>query len=104
MSADKDERAKLKAAIETLAGSGFFQNQRSATLITYLFDQVEKFAPSRHSLQEEQRIGHNLEQRIASSSATMRQRVEDARRMRQEVADIHEQVRRLLEQKAAILA
>ncbi|CAL2270796.1 unnamed protein product [Prunus armeniaca] len=34
---DKDERSKLKAAIETLASSGFFPDPRSAAMITHLF-------------------------------------------------------------------
>ncbi|KAL6280517.1 hypothetical protein ACE6H2_017400 [Prunus campanulata] len=101
---DKDERAKLKGAIETLASSGFFPDPRSAAMITYLFGQVEKFAPRRRSLLEEQRLGQTLEQRITSCSATMRKEVEIVRQMQQETADIDEQMRQLQERKAAIAA
>ncbi|BBH08356.1 hypothetical protein Prudu_020519 [Prunus dulcis] len=101
---DKDERNKLKAAIETLASFGFFPDPRSAAMITYLFGQVEKFAPRRRSFLEEQRIAQGLEQRITSCSATMRKKIEIARQMQHEAADIDEKVRQLQEKKAGIVA
>ncbi|KAI5320355.1 hypothetical protein L3X38_040063 [Prunus dulcis] len=101
---DKDERNKLKAAIETLASFGFFPDPRSAAMITYLFGQVEKFAPRRRSFLEEQRIAQDLEQRITSCSATMRKKIEIARQMQHEAADIDEKVRQLQEKKAGIIA
>ncbi|KAL6289205.1 hypothetical protein ACE6H2_006715 [Prunus campanulata] len=101
---DKDERAKLKASIESLASSGFFPDSCSAAMITYLFGQVENFAPRRRSLLEEQRIGQALEQRITSCSATMRKEIEVAHQMQQEATDIDEQVRQLQERRAAIVA
>ncbi|CAL8993665.1 unnamed protein product [Prunus brigantina] len=101
---DKDERDKLKAAIDTLASSGFFPDPRSAAMISYLFSQVEKFAPRPRSLLEEQRMGHNLEQRITSCSAIMRREVEIACQMQQEAAEFDEQVRQLQERKAGIVA
>ncbi|CAL8112728.1 unnamed protein product [Prunus armeniaca] len=58
---DKDERNKLKTAIESLASYGFFPDPRSAAMITYLFGQVQKFAPRRHPFLEEQRMGPDLE-------------------------------------------
>ncbi|CAL2228530.1 unnamed protein product [Prunus armeniaca] len=101
---DKNERTKLKAAIETLASSGFFPNPPSAAMITYLFSQVEEFAPRRRPFLEEQRIGQDLEQRITSCSATMRREIEIVHQMQQEAADIDEQVRQLQERKASIVA
>ncbi|CAL2257732.1 unnamed protein product [Prunus armeniaca] len=101
---DKDERSKLKAAIENLASSSFFPDPRSAAMITHLFGQVERFAPRRRLFLEEQRVGQDLEQRITSCSATMRREIEIARRMQQEAADIDEQVRQLQERKAGIVA
>ncbi|CAL8162707.1 unnamed protein product [Prunus armeniaca] len=101
---DKNERNKLKAAIETLASSGFFPYPRSAAMITYLFGQVEKFAPHRCPFLEEQRMGQDLEQWITSCSAIMRKEIEIARQMQQEAADIDEQVRQLQERKASIIA
>ncbi|XP_021831635.1 uncharacterized protein LOC110771610 [Prunus avium] len=101
---DKDERDKLKTAIETLANSGFFLDPCSAAMITYLFGRVEKFVPRRRSLLEEQSIGQDLEQRITSRNATMRKEIEIARRMQQETADIDEQVRQLQEKKTTIIA
>ncbi|KAL6272094.1 hypothetical protein ACE6H2_022786 [Prunus campanulata] len=101
---NKDERDKLKTALETLANSGFFLDPCSATMITYLFGQVEKFVSRRRSLLEEQRVGQELEQRITSRNAAMRKEIEIARQLQQEAADIDEQVRQLQEKKAAIVA
>ncbi|CAL9024735.1 unnamed protein product [Prunus brigantina] len=101
---DKDERSKLKAAIETLASSGFFPDPRSAAMITHLFGQVERFASCRRPFLEEQRICQDLEQRITSCSATKRSEIKIARRMQQEAADIDEQVRQLQERRAGIVA
>ncbi|CAL9011569.1 unnamed protein product [Prunus brigantina] len=78
---DKNERTKLKVAIESLASYGFFPDPRSAAMITHLFSQVERFTPRRRPFLEEQRIGQDLEQRITSCSATMRKEIEIARRM-----------------------
>ncbi|XP_034213290.1 uncharacterized protein LOC117625830 [Prunus dulcis] len=101
---DKDERNKLKAAIETLARSGFFPDPRSVAMITYLFGQVENFAPHLCPFLEEQRIGKDLKQRITLCSAIMRKEIEIACQMQQEVVDIDEQVRQLQERKASIVA
>lgn len=101
---DKDERGKLKAAIETLGSSGFFLDPHLLTIITYLFGQLEKFATRRCSLQEEKRIGHDLEQWIISCSATMRKKIKMAFHVQQETEDIDEQVRQLHEKKATIIA
>ncbi|CAL9012198.1 unnamed protein product [Prunus brigantina] len=101
---DKNERTKLKAAIETLASSGFFPDPRSAAMITYLFSQVEKFTSRYRPFLEEQKMGQDLEQGITSCSATMRREIEIARQMQQEAADIHEWVRQLQERKAGIIA
>ncbi|KAI5334364.1 hypothetical protein L3X38_024497 [Prunus dulcis] len=73
-------------------------------MITYLFGQVEKFAPRLCPFPEEQRIGKDLEQRITLCSAIMRKEIEIARQMQQKVVDIDEQVRQLQERKARIVA
>ncbi|KAL6284485.1 hypothetical protein ACE6H2_015414 [Prunus campanulata] len=101
---DKDERNKVKAAIEALISSGFFPDQTMIRTIMHLFGEVARLIPRHPSLREELRVGEALERQIASTSTIIRQKVELGRKKKHEVRNIDEQIRQLQDRRTAILA